>query len=138
MTAAEETYTALKAKAESPIKDAVVNVKASHTVDYRSNVTVTATVSGIPEGCVLAIYDADTLVAAGDNTKVSYKAGEMRSSKTFTVKVIDASTKQAQKDGSGNELSKDCKVEVNSGFFQRLIAFFKGLFNALPSVEIHP
>ena len=61
----------------------------------------------------------------------------MRESRIFTVKVID-SRGNVQKDGNGTELSKTCNVTVKSGFFNKLIAFFKALFKKLPTVVIEP
>ncbi|MCQ2477032.1 MAG: hypothetical protein MJ125_04270, partial [Clostridia bacterium] len=56
----------------------------------------------------------------------------------YTVKVIDANGK-VQKDSNGNELSKDGgKITCNAGFFKKLMAFFKSLFNLLPKVEVKP
>ncbi len=121
----------------NPTAGAKLNVKSSAAVDYRSIVTVTATATGVPEGYVLAIFDGNTELARGDNKSVSYKVGEMKSGRTFTVKVIDVNG-NVQKDSSGTELSKTCEVKVNSGFFKKLIAFFKGLFGLLPSIEIKP
>ena len=40
--------------------------------------------------------------------------------------------------GSGAELSKEIEVKVKTGFFDKLIAFFKGLFKILPQVTIEP
>jgi hypothetical protein len=135
-----ETYTRTKpgTKIVNPTASARLNVKASQTVDYKSNVTVTATASGVPTGYVLAIYEGNTFRTQGDNTKVSYPVGQMTAGRTFTVKVIDPSTKVVQKDSSGAELSKYCEVKVKTGFFDKLIAFFKGLFGALPNVEVKP
>lgn len=121
----------------NPTANAKLNVKSSATVDYKSNVTVTVTANNVPEVYMLAIYEGNSLKAKGDNTRVSYKVGEMTSNRTFTVKVIDAS-ENVQKDGSGNDLTANCEVKVKSGFFDKLIAFFKGLFGALPNVEIKP
>ncbi|MBR3621147.1 MAG: hypothetical protein IKN56_06530, partial [Clostridia bacterium] len=120
-----------------PTAGARLNVKASQTVDYRSNVTVTATATGVPEGYYLAIYDGAALKSKGSNTKVIFKAGEMTSGKSFTVKVID-SNKTVQKDSSGAELAANCEVKVKTGFFDKIIAFFRGLFGLLPSVEVKP
>lgn len=114
-----------------------MNVGSSRTVDYKSNVTITATATNVPAGYYLAIYEGGSLKAKGDNSKVSYNAGTMTQGKTFTVKVIDGSGK-VQSDSNGNALQKNVEVKVKSGFFDKLIAFFKGLFGSLPAVEIKP
>lgn len=122
----------------NPTANAKLNVKSSTSVDYRANVTITATAMGVPDGYVLALYDGNTKIATGDNTKVSHNVGNMTASKTYTVKVIDPSNNAVQKDGKGAELSKTCEINVNTGFFARLIAFFRGLFGLLPNVEVKP
>ena len=121
----------------NPTASSKINVKTTQTIDYRANVTITATATGVPEGYVLAIYDGSTKLAEGDNTKVSKNVGNMTASKTYTVKVIDASG-NVQKDGSGADLSANCEVKVNTGFFAKLVAFFRGIFGVLPNVEIKP
>ncbi len=131
-------YTKVEApEPENPTAGAKLNVKSSQTVEYKANVTVTATAENVPDGYVLAIYEGGTLRETGSNTTVSYKAGTMTSNRTFTVKVIDMS-KNVQKDANGNELSANCEVKVKSGFFDKIIAFFKGLFRALPNIEVKP
>ncbi len=115
----------------------LINVPGSASVDYRAKVTVTASAKDLPEGCVLAIYDGNRQLAKGDSKSVSYYAGEMTADRTFTVKAIDKNG-NAVKDGNGRDIAATCSVKVKSGFFNKIIAFFKALFGALPSVEIKP
>ena len=115
---------------------AVINATGG-SVDYRTKTTFTATATGVPEGYYLAIYDGTTQLAKGTNTSVTYNLGELKSSKNLTVKVVDASG-NVQKDSSGNELSKDVTITVNSGFWQKIVAFFKSLSGSLPTKEIKP
>lgn len=121
----------------NPTAPATLNIKSSVTVDYRSNVTVTATADNVPDGYVLAIYDGNNQLTKGDNKSVSLSVGEMKESKTFTVKIIDENG-SVQKDGSGSELSKNCEINVKSGLLSKIIAFFKALFRRLPTVEVKP
>ena len=117
-----------------------VNIKiGSHDpIDYRSKVIITATADNVPDGYKLAIYLGSQKVAEGDNKSVSYEYGELKSDLNYSVKVIDANGK-VQKDSSGNDLSKDGgKITCKAGFFQKLIAFFRGLFKALPKIEVKP
>ena len=120
----------------NPTASTTLNLKSSASVDYRTDVTITATASNLPSGYFLAIYDGDTLLAKGDNSSVSYHAGEMRNSKTFTVKVVDSNG--AVQSNSSGALQKDININVSSGFFAKIIAFFKALFGLLPKVEIKP
>ena len=124
-----------RTKAGTMIKP-VINV-ASRTVDYRSKVTIKATASGVDSSYRLAIYVGNNRVATGSNTEVTYNAGETKGDINYTVKVVDANNTIA-KDANGNEISKGGKVSCNSGFFKKLVAFFKGLFNKLPSVTVAP
>ena len=118
----------------NPTKDASIKVKSGETVEYRANVTVTATAQNVPDGYVLAVYDGQK-VTKGNNKSVSYNVGEMTGSNTLYVKVIDKNG-NVQKDGNGKDLSEAVKIEVKDGFFDKLIAFFKGLFGLLPEIII--
>lgn len=121
----------------NPTAGAVLNVRASQTVDYRSKVTVTATAANVPQGYFLAVYDANGEIKRGSNSDVSYNAGEMRNGRIFTVKIIDGAG-NVQRDAGGAALQKNCEVKVKTGFFDKIIAFFRGLFGLLPEVEIRP
>ncbi len=114
-----------------------IKTASAQTIDYRSIVTIKATAENVPEGYHLALYVNGVKVKDGDNKSVSYTYGEIKSDINYTVKVIDANGK-VQKDGSGNDLSKDSKVTVNAGFFKKLVAFFKWLFKTLPQIEVKP
>ena len=117
--------------------NAKIKVASAKTVDYRNIITITATATEVPEGYHLALYVNGAKVKDGDNKSVSYTYGEIKSDINYTVKVVD-SNGIVQKDSSGNDLSKDSRVTVNAGFFKKLVAFFKGLFGALPKVEVKP
>ncbi len=119
------------------IANAVLSVGKSTTVDYRTDVTLTAFANNIPDGYYLAVYEGDSLKETGTNNKVSFRIGEMRDGKTYTVKVVDENG-TVQKDGNGKELSAKVEIKVKTGFFSKLIAFFRWLFSSLPSVEIKP
>ncbi len=114
-----------------------IKTATEKTIDYRSIVTITATATDVPEGYHLALYVNGSKVKDGDNKSVSYTYGEIKSDINYTVKIVD-SNGNVQKDSSGNDLSKDSRVTVNAGFFKKLVAFFKGLFGALPKVEVKP
>ncbi|MBR5112279.1 MAG: hypothetical protein IK097_02510 [Clostridia bacterium] len=119
----------------NPTYASKINVRSSANVSYRADVTVTATAENVPSGFYLAIYDGNEELARGTNTNVSYHVGEMRSTRTFTVKIIDAE-KNVQTDLSNNLLQKTVQVNVNSGFFARIVAWFRSLFGSLPKEVI--
>ena len=117
---------------------AKLKIPAATDVEYGSSVTVIAKATGVPDGYYVALYDGGTLLAKGDNTEVSYTLpNEFTATKKLTVKIIDAN-KNVQKDSNGNDLSGSFELKVNSGFFAKLIAFFKRLFKALPAVTVEP
>ncbi|MBR5619937.1 MAG: leucine-rich repeat protein [Clostridia bacterium] len=127
----------LVAKFQSAMSAAQLNFRSSSTVDYRSKVTVVASASYVPSGYYVALYDGSTQLAKGDNKTVSCALGEMRTSKTLTAKIVDASGK-VQKDSQSNDLTANIEIRVSAGFVKRLIAFFKGIFGLLPNVVIQP
>ena len=147
MPAKDMTFTAEFEKITEPANptaSAKLNAKSSTTVDYRSKVNITATASGVPDGYFLAIYSGNTLLEKGTKDKVTYtpkdsnnKSLELKSDVTYTVKVIDGKN-AVQKDSNGKDLTANVEVKVKQGFFDKLIAFFKGLFGLLPTVEIKP
>ncbi len=121
----------------NPTAGAVINVRSSASVSYKTKVSLTATADNVPSGYYLVIYEGGSQRAKGDNKTVTYDAGEMRDSTTFTVKVVDG-LNRVQKDSSGRDLSRDCEIKVNSSFFARLIAFFRSLLGRAPQAEIKP
>lgn len=121
----------------NPTAQAHLFVKSSAEVDYRTRVTVTAEATGVPKGYDLALYEGNKELARGNNKTVSCDVGELTAEKQFVVKIIDKDGR-LQKDGSGTPLAKSILVTVRTGFLQRLVGFFKGLFGLLPRVEIKP
>ena len=113
-------------------------VPSNTEVKYASTVTVKAKATDVPEGYYVALYDGKTLLKKGSNNEVSYTfPNEFTSTKNLTVKIID-NEENVQKDGNGNDLSASFEVKAKSGFFAKLIAFFKRLFKTLPKVTIEP
>ena len=120
----------------NPTKNAKLNVPQSATVGYKSTVTVTATAEDVPEGYFVALYEGDTQLAKGDNKTVSCTMKRMPEGKTLTAKIIDSNGNvQSNADG---KLEKEIKITVKTGFFDKVKAFFLGLFGLLPKVELKP
>ena len=121
-----------------PTAFAMIHTPVDTAVDYSTKVRVVATADNVPEGYYLAIYNGSKQLAKGSNTLVEYNNGKTKSSTTFTVKVVDADN-NVQGDYYGEKLEKDFTVTVNNAsFFTKIIAFFKGLFGALPEITIEP
>lgn len=131
------TVTDTRTRSGSKLSEPYIITESSKTVDYRSIVTVTAKCDNLDGRYALAIYEGDTLRARGDNRYVSYGLGELRSGREFNVRIVDADG-TPQKNAAGNEFRSGIKVNVNAGFFKKIIAFFKGLFRILPKVTVGP
>lgn len=88
------------------------------TVDYKSTLTFNYNVSA-PEGCYVQwIKDSNSPVAANPNGFTVSQA-----TKDFEITAVVL--------GAVND-TYTVKVHVKQGFFDKLIAFFRGLFKALP------
>ena len=61
---------------------------------------------------------------------------KMKSGKTLTAKIID-SNGNVQSSAHGN-LEKEIKITVKTGFFDKVKAFFLGLFGLLPKITLNP
>ena len=84
-----------------------LDVPEDATVGYKSNVTVTATASGLPSGYLVALYDGGNQLAKSDSGTVSTSMGKMKGSKTLTAKVIDLNGNvQSNADGKLEKTSR--------------------------------
>ena len=125
-----------KFEKDNPTKNAKLNVPASATVGYKAKVAVNATADNVPSGYFVALYEGDTKLAKGDNKTVSYTMTKMKAGKTLTAKIIDANGNvQSNADG---KLEKEIKITVKTGFFDKVKAFFLGLFGLLPQITLNP
>ncbi|MBQ6267883.1 MAG: leucine-rich repeat domain-containing protein [Clostridia bacterium] len=122
----------------NPTAQAVLLVQPEATVDYRTSVTLTARAQGVPDGCFLVLNAADGReLARGNSETVSCEVGALTADQVYSVKILDAHGNVCI-DAAEAPLEKTVTVTVRNGFFQRLIAFFKGLFGRLGHVEIGP
>ena len=125
-------------KAEAEKKITVNSPSGTITnVKYNQPAKIIASASNLPKDYKLAIYEGESQkmsVTANDKGEaaVEIETGAVTSDRTFTVKVLNASGKEV--DGK----SKTLTIDVNDGFFQKIISFFLKLFGALKLVEIKP
>ncbi len=106
------------------LKNISISVPSGKSINIGLRVTITASVSNLPEEYSIALFDGSKMVKKGDNKSVTYTSDELTESKTFTAKIVDGSNKPAGKNGQ----SKSVTVTVNTGFFAMIIAFFQKLF----------
>lgn len=125
-------------KAVPPLGNSVINAPASRKIAYRSNIKVTATGENIPTNCRLVLFAEDKPVWYGDNSKVEYKAEDIRDNITFTVKIMGKIDNKVRNDSNGKPLVKSFDVTLNKGFFQRIIAFFVHLFKLTQTEKFEP
>lgn len=112
------------------------------TINYKEKVHITANAEKLPLGFYVAIYEgvsqkANVEADANGNATVEWTSDNLTENKTYTVKIVDTNG-NVQDDNTDNELSREINVSVNSSFFNKLIALFKGLFGSLSTIEIKP
>lgn len=122
----------------APTAYSIINTPNNTIVEYGSKVNIKATAENVPSGYYLAVYNGEKQLKKGTNTDVEYNYGKIKSSITFTVKVVDADN-NVQSNYLGDALEKDFTVSPSStSFFTKIAAFFKGLFGMLPDIIIEP
>lgn len=101
------------------------NFKYEKRYDYKTTVIFTAEPVGMTDECEIRWYLNGVISGTGETFEV-YQATEKY---TVRAEIIEK--------GSGKVLAKTEteKVYIYNTFFQRLIAFFRALFKALPVVE---
>lgn len=98
----------------------IKNNPGSKTINYGEKLRLTAEAANLPDGAKLYWYVNGTKKGEGTTFEISPASG----SAEVTVKIVDRNgNPYAQPDTEASQ-----KVSVNSGFFQKLISFFKNLF----------
>lgn len=92
------------------------------TINFGETLRLTAEAKNVPEGAKILWYVDGEKCGEGATFDVSPESGV-----TVTVKLVDASGKIIT-DEKGGEISDWQTVNVKSGFWQKLISFFKNLF----------
>ncbi len=101
----------------------IKNNSGSKTVNYGEILQLTAIVPDAPEGAKVYWYVDDVKKGEGETFEVS--PGEK--SVKVAVKLVD-SNGEVIVNYDGREVTDEQTVNVNTGFFQKLISFFKNLF----------
>ena len=96
------------------------------TINHGETLRLTAEVTNQPAGTDIGWYIDGNLRGTGETFDVNPPAG---GTVEVTVKLIeDKLPNNPIVDADGNEISDSEKVSMKSGFFQKLISFFKNLF----------
>lgn len=96
------------------------NNRGTKTISYGETLQLTAVSENMPANAKLFWYVDGVKKGEGTTFNVTPESG----SAEITVKVVDANGN----DYAGEEISDTEEVTVKSGFFQKLISFFKNLF----------
>ena len=113
---------------EAPVPVITIRNPSTTSISYKSGIILHASASNIPQGGKIK-WEADNsnfiITDNGDGTCkiISNSSGDT----IFTATVVDANG-NAVKDENGNIVKAEIKMNSNAGFFQKIIAFFKGLF----------
>lgn len=114
-------HIATEARMKATVK--IKNNSGSKTINYGETLRLTATTTNMPTDAKIYWYVDGVWKGEGETFNVSFENG----TKTVEVKLVDANG-NVLKDSKGNELSDLEEVSVKTGFFQKLISFFKNLF----------
>ena len=105
------------------------NNTGSKTINYGELLRLTAEITNKPENAKIYWYVDGIKDAEGEIFEISPESGRV----TVTAKLVDAGG-NAILDSQGIEISDTETVTVKSGFFQKLISFFKNLFGINRSI----
>lgn len=113
---------------ETGVASISIKNPSATTINYKSGIVLHANVADMPSGAKIkwtADNDNFKFTDNGDGTCtiISAKTGSTK----FTATVVD-SNENVIKDKNGNPVQAEITMHSNAGFFQKLIAFFKGLF----------
>lgn len=102
---------------------AIKNNNGSKTINYGETLKLTAVTNNKPYDAKIYWYVDGVLMGEGEVFNVNFESG----AKVITVKLVD-SNGYALQNTDGDEIFDLETVNVKSGFFQKLISFFKNLF----------
>lgn len=124
----------------NPTKDSEISLNKKYEIDaeYGSKLHVVASVYNVPDNYELWLYQNGEGVTggpvSGGTATVEWTSDKITQDTSVSVKLIDKAGTVAKSDT--RPLMSTITVKVKTGFFARLIAFFKGLFGLLPTYEI--
>ena len=101
----------------------IKNNPGSKTINYGETLRLTAETANRPEGSVVWWYVDGTKISEGE----IFEIAPSKRNVTITAKLVDKDGVPAL-NSQGIEISDSETVTVNSGFFQKIISFFKNLF----------
>ncbi len=110
----------ITAEAVKKITVKIKNNCGTKTINYGETLRLTANTSNMPADAKIFWFVDGVKKGEGTIFEVSPESGSVE----VTVKVVDANGNNY----AGADISDSQKVSVNSGFFRKIISFFKNLF----------
>lgn len=111
---------AIKENAAEIVKISIKNNNGTKTINYGETLRLTANVENMPADAKVFWYVDGVKKGEGTTFEVSPESGSVE----VTVKVVDANGNNY----ADTDISETETITVKSGFFQKLISFFKNLF----------
>lgn len=108
----------------------VIKAMPKATIDYKSDVTIKAYVENLPSGYRFVITDGNKILEEGIDGEINFHVGKMTSSKTYYVRIIDNSESVKR--------SQAIEINVKTGFFDIIAAFFRDLFRGQTAYVVKP
>ena len=106
-----------------PIGIKITRNPGEKTINYGETLRLTAETTNQPDTATVTWYIDGVESGEGTTFDISLKKGSVE----VNVKLVDENG-IAVTDKNGNEISDTEIIKVNSGFFQKIISFFKNLF----------
>lgn len=106
----------------------IKNNRGSCSLDYKESLILTAVTTDMPSDALVYWYVDGVKAGEGETFKLSQATQNV----TIEVEIVDSSGNTISI--KGNTFSDTEQVNVNTGFFAKLIAFFKGLFGSLRTI----
>lgn len=110
-------------QAKKSVRVSILRNPGSATIKYGETLKLTAEMTSRVEGVSIHWFVDGEKRGDGETFEIKIESG----SRTVAVKLVD-SEGNVLRDASGNEISDSQQVNVKSGFFQKIISFFKDLF----------
>ncbi len=102
----------------------IKNNTGSKTINYGDTLMLTASATNLPDNTAIYWYVDGVKSGEGETFEIAFESG----TKSVAVKLVDETTNEVLKNQYGTEIGDRENVTVNSGFFQKIISFFKDLF----------
>ncbi len=110
-------------QAKKNVRISIKNNPGTAKIKFGETIKLTAVTTANIEGTKIFWYVDGEKQGEGESFSLTFESG----TKTVSVRIVDENGNPL-KDASGNEISDEQQVNVNSCFWQKIVSFFKNLF----------